>query len=313
MAYRLKLDESVATGFIRIGLDQISRARHELEAATGPAVAVHEARKSLKRLRALLRLARPGLAEEVFRREDARFKDIAALLSGVRDGDILAETMGKLEPRGNRARTALTAARALIADRPNGAKSGLKPTHIDEAVSGLDEARKLFKKVEVGRDMFEMLAEGLEQSYRHGRRAFDRAYERPSDEAYHELRKGVQRHWRQMALLSRAWPDWTGARVAEARELSQILGDDHDLAVLAAAATDGLSAEHARVIQRLCRDRQSELRAVARPRACRLFAERPKRLRRKIELYWALAKEMSETEEPMRASRNGRARAVAII
>ena len=46
------------------------------------------------------------------------------------------------------------------------------------------------------------------------------------------MRKAVQWHWRQMSLLGRAWPDEFAVRVTAARELSQMLGDDHDLAML---------------------------------------------------------------------------------
>ena len=53
---------------------------------------------------------------------------------------------------------------------------------------------------------------------------------------------GVRRaqwHWRQMRLLARAWPDEFAVRVSAARELSQMLGDDHDLAMLVAVACNG--------------------------------------------------------------------------
>jgi hypothetical protein len=59
MPYRFKLSEPFDEGVRRIGLQQIDRAIGELEAALKAGGQVHATRKTLKRIRALLRLARP--------------------------------------------------------------------------------------------------------------------------------------------------------------------------------------------------------------------------------------------------------------
>ncbi len=103
-----------------------------------------------------------------------------------------------------------------------------------------------------------------------------------------------------MTLLARAWPEYLGARASEARTLSQLLGDDHDLAMLVAfvhsdAATT-ISGEHAALVEKAARQRQAELRACAKPRGERLFAEAPERLRRSIGVYWQAATALKEHE-----------------
>ena len=115
MAFRFKLNEPVEKGFRRIGLEQIERAERELSASESLEVATHETRKSLKRIRALLRLVRPGLGDTVYRTENARFRDIGALLSSARDSDVLLQTVTKLETLpGEVANAALAAAKKLI-------------------------------------------------------------------------------------------------------------------------------------------------------------------------------------------------------
>src|SRR5262245_16407187 len=93
MAFRFKLNEPVEKGFRRIGLEQIERAERQLSASESLEVATHETRKSLKRVRALLRLARPGLGDTIYRAENARFREIGALLSSARDSDVVLETV----------------------------------------------------------------------------------------------------------------------------------------------------------------------------------------------------------------------------
>ena len=83
-------------------------------------------------------------------------------------------------------------------------------------------------------DSFEAVAKGLERTYRRGRRAFKAALEEPSAEALHEWRKRVKDLWYEHTLLRELWPPVMSATGDEAHELSDRLGDDHDLVVLAA-------------------------------------------------------------------------------
>ena len=305
MAYRFQLDESFRDGFVRIGLEQIERAQQRLKSLEDRAVAIHDTRKGLKRIRALLRLARPGLGDKVFRRENARFREIAGMLAGVRDRQVLAETLAKLEQRSSpKATAAIGEFRALLAEKEG------TPAHRDDgavkkALAALEEAHRSFGKLKLSAG-FAAIAPGLEDCYRRGCKAFAAAYDEPSDEAFHEWRKTVQQHWRHMALLSRAWPDVMSGRVAEARKLSELLGEDHDLALLKALvaakvqAKDGIRRALARDMDGLCRQRQRELRAAALLRGRRLFAQSPKDLRRQTALYWKAACRMAgeKAEQP---------------
>ncbi|HVW83258.1 MAG TPA: CHAD domain-containing protein, partial [Bryobacteraceae bacterium] len=66
MAYRLKEDESVPQGLRRIAREEIDSAVQELR-GKDPGKrdeAIHEARKSIKKLRGLIRILMPGLGPE---------------------------------------------------------------------------------------------------------------------------------------------------------------------------------------------------------------------------------------------------------
>ena len=139
----------------------------------------------------------------------------------------------------SRARRARGGERRASAARGAAMQAGAEPA---------GEAKKRFARLRLAGSGFDVVGAGLETSYRKARRAFRDAYDEPTDEAFHEWRKGAQPHWRQMTLLSRAWPEYLGARASEARSLSQILGDDHDLA-------------HARRLRALGRGRRHRRRA----------------------------------------------------
>lgn len=292
MAFRFKLAEPIEKGCKRIAREQIQRAQHQLEAGEDATVAVHETRKCLKRLRALLRLIRPAIGERAFRSENAHLRDIGGMLSGTRDRHVLIQTVAKLETASGHDGLG-DAVRYLLSEQNGDQGDDVDAAAMKKALKELHEADKRLAKLQIAGSGFDVVARGLEASYRKARQAFRHAYELLDDEDFHEWRKGTQQHWRHMVLLSRAWPNCLGARINEARQLSQFLGDDHDLAILTAYIRSDRAAliptEQANLIEEIARERQAELRALARPMGQRLFAEGPKALRRRMGAYWDAA------------------------
>lgn len=293
MAFRFRLDEPITKGFRRIGAEQIERALAQLSAGTDVPTEVHEARKCLKRIRALLRLGREGLGEEVFAAENARFRDIAGRLSSARDDHVLCETLVKLEAATDDAGAlaALTRLRAAsLVSQGENVVAQLDPATVAEVQAELARALNGFRRLALKPNTTSALVAGLVRSYRQGRKGLVTAYATGDDEALHTWRKAVQAHWRHMALLTRLWPALFEARVEAARELSQILGDDHDLALLKSRLeAEQLALEEKNALLALVSDRQSLLRRLAEPRGEMLFAASPKAHGRWITAVWDAA------------------------
>jgi CHAD domain-containing protein len=314
MAFRFKVSEPFEKGCKRIAREQFERAQSQLKDGSDEVVAVHETRKALKRLRALLRLVRPALGDGVFRNENASLRDVARSLSGARDRHVLLETVLKLEGGPETARKGICGTVRDVINRTNGGDHGVEPSAVKKATSALAEAERRFMDFKFDGEGFEIVGPGLRASYHKGRRAFRKAYANSTDENFHEWRKGAQQHWRHMLLLSRAWPASLNARVSEARAISQLLGDDHDLALLIAFARaqpeSVLGAEHAAEIEVLARERQNELRTLARPKGARLFAENAKSLHDRMADYWKSAVALDsfgvEEEQPKKPARSVR-------
>ena len=77
MAFQLEAGETLAAGLGRIAAEEIERARNCLLAPTEPEAGVLEARKSLKKVRSILRLTRKPLGKRRFRDENRRYRDLA--------------------------------------------------------------------------------------------------------------------------------------------------------------------------------------------------------------------------------------------
>ena len=96
--------------------------------------------------------------------------------------------------------------------------------------------------------------------------------------------------------------------VVLARNLSEILGEDHDLSVLGGivkAQGDELGTSDAiAAYLSLCHSRQAELRHVAHDLGTRLLAEKPGSLARRISAYWATAENFDDEEASAERSGN---------
>jgi CHAD domain-containing protein len=272
-AFRLKQGEPVPEGIARMARGRID---HAIEALTDASEeGVHDARKDMKKLRALLRLVRGEIGDKVFRRESACFRDAGRELSGVRDADVMLATLADLEERYGADTGAIR--QELEAHRLRTAGGGRKQA-AKVATAMLKEARGRVADWPLERDGFEVLEDGLRRTYRRGRRDWRAAARDPSTENLHEWRKRAKDLWYHCTILQESWKPVMSALADEAHELSDRLGDDHDLAVLLAFGADSLEPLIAR--------RREELQEEAFAYGPRLYADKPKVFVRRIE-HWS--------------------------
>jgi CHAD domain-containing protein len=282
-AYRLKEGEPLPEELARVARGRIDHAIDELRDKTDstPEEAVHEARKDMKKLRALLRLVRGELGEDTFAGENACFRDAARELSGARDADVMLETLGSLElPPG----VGLELRKAIVTEQARDG-AGDRDESARDAVAILKEARKRVDEWPLEQDGFAAVAKGLKRTYRRGRRDFEAALEEPSVEALHEWRKRVKELWYHHALLRSLWPPVMEAVGDQAHELADRLGDDHDLVVLAEWVREHADADPE--FLEAVEQRRKELQAEAFALGARLYAEKPSAFVRRIEQLWS--------------------------
>jgi CHAD domain-containing protein len=296
-AYRLKRKESLPAGVARIARGRIDDAIDELsgEAGSSPEEAVHNARKDMKKLRALLRLVRGELGDDVYRRENECFRDAAAELSGVRDADVMLATLEGLELEeavSGPVRQALEAHRVRTGGGSRGQAASL-------VIGILTEARARVEHWPLEHDDFDVLRPGLTRMYKRGRRELRATRGEPSVEGLHEWRKRTKELWYEHTLLRFVWKPVMDAVGDEAHTLSDLLGDDHDLAVLLAWAQE--HSEPKPELVEAVEARRAALQQEAFELGARLYADRPKIFVRRLELLWEASREQA-AQSPVKTS-----------
>ncbi|MCA9987321.1 MAG: CHAD domain-containing protein [Anaerolineales bacterium] len=198
-------------------------------------LAVHEARKNVKRMRAFLRLIRPVIGEPAFQRVNDQLQGSAHLLAPMRDQAVLIETVANLRLEtglelSHFRHTLVLLTEAYQATRADFvADAGRIP-----AILGIWQAvRDEILALPLGKGGWNALQPGFSRSYTRGRQRMFAAYAQPANgELFHEWRKRVKDMWHQLEILAPAAPDTLLTEAEAYHQLSSLLGDAHDLLVL---------------------------------------------------------------------------------
>ncbi|HKH79040.1 MAG TPA: CHAD domain-containing protein [Solirubrobacteraceae bacterium] len=237
--------------------------------------AVHETRKAIKRLRALLRLLAHELPGKTFARENAALRDTAGRLSGARDAEVMLATLDALiarHPRGLGQRDGVRKLRArVLAERARVERLTLGDPATRAAV--LFELRAFRARVATWslpeRGGMKLIEADLDRLYAQGRARYRRVARDMGNQvlAMHEWRKRVKDLRYAAEMLERRGSGKRLRRIArQADALGELLGEDHDLAVLAEHVRAGGRADGRATWRTGRRTRKALLKAIAKRR-----------------------------------------------
>ena len=277
------------TGLAETARSVLADARHALsETKLSDAESVHEVRKAFKRWRALLRLLRGPIGDPA-KRMRAEGRDLMRALAGARDVqgaldalDDLAKGDVALPPR------TLDAMRARLGALRTAAESAaFTPERRADIARYLDSAELSLKRWGVQRISFDIIADALTVTYRRARQLVPEDWQDAEADDLHDLRRRVVEHRHQMELVEPLWPRLARLWADEAQRMRNQLGACQDLAVLTrfVAPHQVLAPWRSRLMPAIEARRAAHLRNAARL-AGRLFAEKPKAFRARLDALW---------------------------
>jgi CHAD domain-containing protein len=273
VTYQLEADRPLSEEVRRVALecldDAIGRLRRLAENDGDVEQDVHQARKRGKETRGLIRLVRPALGA-AYAAINAEVRDGARELSSLRDAHALLGTVedlaSSIDGNGTDELEVVAGHLRVAASAATHGIGGDDP-RLAVARSRMETARAMVDtwsaEIEVG-----TLAGGVAKTAKRGRSAWKAVRKDPTDEEMHVWRKGVKYLWYQARLLEAGDPDGIGALVEQLDDLSDLLGDEHDLTVLVehlerAAGSEALGDVDVDGLIELARARLSTLRVAA--------------------------------------------------
>ena len=277
---------------------EVARAKEVLDVGKDPAAAVHEARRAIKRARALLRLACPWPTNSPI---DDTLRDASRALAMLRDAEVLVLTAKEI--RGNTEPTKPNIVPSCLLESLHEERER-RFTESGSPAGPLRTADELLRSVtvEIGEPEapdvmaghepaassgIERLRVGLGASYASVRARSDpTADEAPVDERSHKLRKRVKDLRYQLEFLDTGHPK-LGRLVRDLHHLTDLLGDRNDLATLSAhvASADALSEIERAALTAHIDGLKQALQSEAATLSARLFEEEPDSFVARIEAW----------------------------
>lgn len=294
MTFRIRDDETVEQAVRRVASEQINRAlAHIDDNALNIHQTVHKVRKRMKKVRGLIRLVRPEF-ENTYSDENAEFRDAARTLSGIRDQASMIECLDDLLDCYNDEidrQSFASIRRILVERRVEVSKDKRVSRRMAESADTLKAAKKRVRSWSLDTpEGFEAVSGGLKMTYRRSRSAMQEAMASPGKNTLHEWRKRVKYNRSHIRLMQLIWPHVMPPVLDEVKRLSDLLGAEHDLAVLRDTLLDEPDsfghAKDVQVLLALIDGRRSALQTRSYTLGRRLYGEKPEHYVKRHQMYW---------------------------
>lgn len=299
MSYQFVKEQSISDNIQRILTEELDEAIRSLEnPGQQPDETIHSVRKRIKKIRALFRLVRKGMGPQLFAQENIRYRDMGHQLSHLRDATVMVKTLDKLASvyPGQLPSEAFTKVReSLLARQKEVSKAFFENENgLQNVLAAFKEAREkapqndLLQAIE--KDSFRVFYPNMKAIYKRGAKALEVVQRQPSIDAFHELRKEVKHLWYHTRLLGPVWPGLLQAYSEQLGQLGELLGDDHDLGVLAEQIASGQltfdTQATANTFLVLVQQQRKQIQQQVYPLAQRIFSEKAEDFASRYRLYW---------------------------
>lgn len=308
MSYTLITDESLTEAVRRVAAEQLDAAIDDLavEITNDPARAIHDARKRCKKVRGLVRAVRPSLGKRVYQVANDTARDAARELSDLRDATAMVETFrlavehGGLDEDDESVGPAIESVERMLTERQLAAEAQLDVDHprVERAREMLMGMRATSSTWDLDADGWVAIAGGARKTYKRGRRALSVAADAPTGQNFHEWRKRVKYTWYHLRLVDDMAPAVLAPLTDAFHDLSDALGDAHDMVVLTDTLATIDDGPDQRPVEQLLGGLRSTLEHRALALGARLYAESKSAFVDRLGAYWS-AEERFGPERPV--------------
>jgi CHAD domain-containing protein len=290
MAFEYKRSESVPASSRRIMRKEIDKCLKSLKAKTASDAMIHDVRKRFQKVRAILKLVREAIGDKAYQRANSCFRDAAATLRDVRDAKVQIDALEKLCSQIQTtcpasAQVTLEARRTSIRQRVLVEGDALAPM-----VKAIKRARVRIENCIFRTKGWRAVGPGLKATYKKSREAMHAAAQEPTIEKLHEWRKRSKYLWHQLHALVVMSPPVLSALVERTHNITQLLGDDHDLAMLRerihGQIADFGGQQMVQTLSDAIDRRREEIKRQALIAGRQLFAPKPSQFVGQLKDYW---------------------------
>lgn len=192
---------------------------------------VHDLRKNVKNLRALLKLLRKETGAEFFKKNNFVLRDLNSRSTAIRNYSALIILIQMISEQ-NEATAFLEPLNLLLLRLQSDFKEVQRVTTYDTLFkynqTQLEKYKSELNNLEINESRFASIKAGITRVYSDGIGSFEIAIENPQEKTLHEWRKNVKDLYYCSLTLTPIWKPVLKSFTKELKVLSEILGDLHD-------------------------------------------------------------------------------------
>lgn len=300
LMYRFAIDnqEELHEGIIRVLKEQYAFIKHHTSIPEDIDTSVHEIRKAIKRVRAILRLVRWDIGEELYQGKNMQFRDLGRQLSELRDYHVIITYLAE-NFEAEELRIPEESFISLINYLNTKKETELKRLVDNQTLETIREQMEISTR-ELSEFPFDFLGphtirQGTANAYSQCLNKISETQLKLDDHPLHELRKRVKYLLNQMILIKEVWPDFFKNYSTSLKDASDLLGDDHNIAE-SITLVDSLPNEiitdndKKNLIDSFTKERDHIHRELW-PLLGKLFTEDAKAFVKRITSYWLISRE----------------------
>ena len=285
----------------------VETGRKALETVqTDPEMAVHDFRRYMKMARAALRLGRDALDKSEFTTLNSLLREAQSGLSSQRDEDALIEICGWLEKKQRKPVAVLLSQVAAALRARENAPTAMKTVEaVRQSMDLTARAIGFLNRVSFRADLAaeQVIAGGIRRCYAAGRKCFrEISAGNTAQEIWHTWRKRAKDLRYQAGFISPVWPAYCRVWEEEMHHLTDYLGRQRDLFLLAERLqrpemdwpepVRGASDLLLDVLEKARADQARKALTLGR----KLYLEPPKWWFRRVEKLWRVYRDLNGTD-----------------
>lgn len=294
--FRISKRESVSGNIRRILLEQIDYIIAHCESEQENIhKSIHEIRKSIKRIRAVLRMVREEIGYSSYYRENVFYRDRNRGTSDLRTYNVLVLTLEEVMKNlgGKVPREELEQLTGPIREKREALLSGVMSDDRMLRQLGKDfrKARKRLEDLPVDNEGFEVFYGGMFRIYRQGKEYLHSVKENPDVHLLHDMRKRMKYLWYQVEILRPIYPATLKAFANSLENITEKLGIYHDLAVLEEYLGEhdgGLETVLRQTLLDACAFRREGLLPGIIRMSEAAYSEKPEAFMHRMQEYWRI-------------------------
>ena len=254
--------ENIGTGLQSIASLQLEWAIAGLKGNNVSPQAIHHARTTIKKVRAIIELTAPCFTRAQRSDLTATLRDAASRIAPLRDTEVLLNTFDHLIEKTTESQDQFASLRDGLVDQARQCRSN-SSRQIPHVIRLLKRIHQSIPEWSLGKLKGQDLRRRIRRTYRRGRITLEHCATSGDNEQFHTWRKSVKQLWYQLRLTSRHWPDDAKALMMEIGAIGESAGTERDLTLLSHWLGNGPKTSSSNLLQGTLASLLPELRKSA--------------------------------------------------